>query len=91
MSRGSPARCPYCKAKGRIRNSEEVSVLHRDIWIDCTNDECGHRWKAQLSFVHSISVPSSLPPGVTINLPVTPGRYRRDDRDGEPPPVAIPA
>ncbi|PKQ00189.1 MAG: transcriptional regulator [Alphaproteobacteria bacterium HGW-Alphaproteobacteria-13] len=87
MSRGAAARCPYCKSPGRIRNSEEVSLLHRDVYIDCANDACGHRWKAQLSFVHSISTPS----GVPIDLPVTPHRNRRSPRDGEPPPVPVPA
>ncbi len=87
MSRGPTARCPYCKAPGRIRSSQEVSLLHRDIWFYCTDDSCGHVWKAQLSFVHSIATPS----GVPIELPVQPTRYRRDRRAGEPPPANGPA
>lgn len=61
MSRGAPARCPYCKGKGRIRNSEELSLLVRDVYIDCTNHKCGHRWKAKLEFEHSIAVPANEP------------------------------
>lgn len=81
MSRRAFARCPYCQSPGRIRNSEAVSILHRDVYFDCINLSCGHRWKAQLSFVHSIT----LPDGVAPELPVTPQRPRRR-RDGEPPP-----
>lgn len=87
MSRRVSARCPYCKSPGRARDSEEVSILHRDIYFDCTNNGCGHRWKAQMSFVHSVSTPV----GVEIKYPVTPKRYRRARRDGEPPPTPVPA
>lgn len=89
MSRPAPARCPYCKGPAIIRNSEEVTILHRDIYLDCKNNQCGHRWKASLSFVHSISTPASL--GTDITLPVTPDRYRRSNRNGDPPPVPVPA
>lgn len=88
MSKSISMRCPYCREPGRVRTSEEVTPLHRDVWFNCRNAKCGHTWKASLSFDHSISTPSS---GVTITLPVTQARYRRRDRDGEPPPVAVPA
>lgn len=82
-------RCPYCKGRGAVRNSSDVTDLVRDLWFACKNPDCGHTWKAALSFVHSISTPASL--GTDITLPVTPDRYRRRTRDGEPPPVPVPA
>lgn len=59
VKRRAPARCPYCEAPGKIRTSEEVTLMVRDIYIDCTDPECGHRWKAKLEFEHSIAVPAS--------------------------------
>lgn len=89
MSRGSLALCPYCKGPARVRNSIPVTVTHRDMYFYCQDESCGHTWKAQLSFVYSISTPSL--PANELTLPTQPERYRRRSRDGEPPPVAVPA
>lgn len=78
-------RCPYCRHRARIRNSLEVTELHRDIFLQCSNSDCGHTWKAQLSFVHSTSVPVEY--AASPKFAVVPNRYtRRRQRDGEPPP-----
>ncbi len=87
MSRGALAHCPYCEGPARVRNSIPVTMTHRYMYFYCRNPKCGHTWKAQLSFVYSISTP----PGTELSLPVQPDRYRRRSRDGEPPPGLVPA
>lgn len=79
------ARCPHCESPARIRTSEEVTILHRDIIFICNNSECGHSWKAQMSFVHSIAVPSNPRPG--LDLPVSPLRRRQGEHMGSDPPA----
>ena len=78
------ARCPHCESPGTIRSSEEVTILHRDLWLICTNADCGHSWKAQLSFVHSISLPANPRPG--LDLPVGQNKRRHDETPGTDPP-----
>ena len=82
-ARGSIARCPHCESPAFIRTSEEVTILHRDLWLYCTNPECGHSWKASLSFVHTVSLPSR--PKAGLDLPISEPRYRERRRNGDPP------
>lgn len=85
VKRRAPARCPYCEAPGKIRTSEEVTLMVRDIYIDCTDPECGHRWKAKLEFEHSIAVP--LREKIKAYLPTRASRQRRELMLIEPPPA----
>lgn len=82
-NKGSIARCPHCESPGFIRTSEEVTILHRDLWLQCSNVQCGHSWKASLAFVHTISMPVNPKEG--LDLPVSPPRYRERRRNGDPP------
>jgi hypothetical protein len=66
------AHCPHCQSPGIIRTSAPVTILVRDIYFLCTNPECGHSWKAQLSFLHTISQPAT--PRAGLDLPVSPIR-----------------
>lgn len=88
MSRAS-MRCPHCRHRGTVRSSVEVTELHRDLWYQCSNIACGHTWRAQLSFVHTISQPANPRPG--LSLPVGDQKHRKPDRrNGDPPePVAV--
>ena len=79
------ARCPHCVSAGKIRTSEEVTILHREIIFICSNTDCGHSWKAQMSFVHSIAVPTKQRPG--LNLAVSPLGRRHGDNVGSDPPT----
>lgn len=83
--KGQMARCPHCESPATIRSSEEVTILHRDLWLICTNADCGHSWKAQLSFVHSISLPANPRPG--LDLPVSQSKRRHGDNVGADPPA----
>ena len=73
ISRGI-MRCPVCRAKSVIRDSEEVTPLVRDLYFICTNVDCGHTWKAQLGFVYSLS-PSAIEHD--LDLPAAPDDYQR--------------
>lgn len=84
--RRAMADCPHCDAPGIIRSSELVTPLHRDFYFTCSNPKCGHSWKAQLSFVHTISLPSQQREG--LQLPV---RTPRTTRNGDPPIARKPA
>lgn len=67
--------CPHCNADAIIRTSEQQTPLHKDIYLICSNADCGHTWKAQISAVHSLS-PSAIP-NPEINLPPAPTDYQR--------------
>ena len=76
------AHCPHCHAPAKIRTSEAVDIFHRDIWFLCSNTDCGHSWKAQLAFVHSIALPARPRPG--LQLPLSPQRHPAE-RGPDPP------
>lgn len=73
MQRGI-MKCPVCRARSIIRDSEEVTVLVRDLYFICTNVDCGHTWKAQLGFVYTLS-PSAI--DNDLQLPAAPDDYQR--------------
>lgn len=52
------------------RSSREVTVLCRDLYMVCRNDECGGSYSAQLSIVTTIH-PSALP-NAAVKLPASP-------------------
>lgn len=53
-------RCPHCEAPANIRSSRNVTSLVRDLYIQCSDLECGHSFKAQLAITHTLS-PSAKP------------------------------
>ncbi|OHC96407.1 MAG: hypothetical protein A2792_00225 [Sphingomonadales bacterium RIFCSPHIGHO2_01_FULL_65_20] len=67
-------KCPACRGRSVIRDSEEVTPLVRDLYFICMNVDCGHTWKAQLGFVYSLS-PSAIPHD--LDLPAAPDDYQR--------------
>jgi hypothetical protein len=66
-----------------------VTLMVRDIYIDCTNSECGHRWKAKLEFEHSIAVP--LHEKIKAYLPTRASKQRRQLMLTDPPPARVKA
>lgn len=67
--------CPHCGAGAFVRSSEQVTAMVRDVYLQCANHDCGFSWKAQLSFVHSLSPSAMARPG--LNLPGPPADYIR--------------
>jgi len=63
--------CPHCQSYARIRTSSQISPVCRELYLVCTNDECGWRGKAGLEITYTLSPSSQPAPGVRI--PISPG------------------
>jgi len=76
-------RCPKCDTQAAIRRSERPTPTVTQMDCICSNTACGHTWRADIVFVHSIS------PGLIdrpdLALPVCP---REDAVHVVPPPRA---
>lgn len=65
-----PIRCPHCHTGTRVRSSEQVTPLIREVRYLCDNDDCGHLFVAQIAIVRTVR--RSLSPRPGIDLPVLP-------------------
>ncbi len=68
-SRGR-VQCPHCRAPLKVRDSESLTPLCREIRYQCSNLECGGTYVADLTISRMIA-PSQLP-NPRIKLPVGP-------------------
>lgn len=75
--------CPVCNSDARIRDSEQVSPLVKDIWVMCNNADCGLTWKAQIAFVYVLS-PSAIDHD-HMDLPQPPANLARKTFPCGPP------
>lgn len=66
--RGALAHCPHCDAPAIIRSSRKHDHLISQLWMLCTNLDCGHSWLCQLSFVHTLALPITPKPGLDLRL-----------------------
>lgn len=81
--------CPVCRDDAAIRHSEQITDLVKHFLIHCQNTGCGHTWKAQMSFVYTIS-PSAIERPDLV-LPQAPAEYvRHIYPSGPPAPVPDP-
>jgi hypothetical protein len=46
--------CPKCDAPGWIRHSERITEQVSHLTIHCTDSGCGHVWRSDIVFVHSL-------------------------------------
>lgn len=60
--------CPHCDGRVRTQTSRQLSRLVREIYFECIDVDCGHRFVAQLGIVRTL-VPS-LKPRVDVALPI---------------------
>lgn len=60
-------KCPHCKNKTVVRDSQEVTPSVRELRVVCTDDDCGFSAVAQLSFVREIR--ASTTPNPDVRLP----------------------
>lgn len=79
--------CPVCNHDAGIRDSDQETELVKSLWIMCLNVDCGLTWKAQISFVYTIS-PSAIERPDLVLPPPPPGYVRRIFPSG--PPAAAP-
>jgi hypothetical protein len=62
--------CPKCEAPATIRHSERMTPLVKYLFAHCSNTGCGHTFKLELAFVHSLAEGNIQRPD--LNLPVCP-------------------
>jgi hypothetical protein len=43
--------CPHCDGRVRTQTSRRLSALVREIYFECVDVDCGHRFVAQLGIV----------------------------------------
>ncbi|MGU3314250.1 ogr/Delta-like zinc finger family protein [Sphingomonas sp. M6A6_1c] len=60
-------KCPHCKNKTIVRDSQELTPSVRELRIVCTDDDCGFSCVAQLSLIRQIR--ASAKPNPDIRLP----------------------
>ncbi|MCC7005169.1 MAG: ogr/Delta-like zinc finger family protein [Ottowia sp.] len=60
--------CPHCTHSLSTRSSREVSLLTRELYMQCRNVECAYTCKVYLSISHTIA--SSCKPNPKAYLPV---------------------
>ncbi|MFZ5705709.1 MAG: ogr/Delta-like zinc finger family protein [Pseudomonadota bacterium] len=92
MSRGYQRRanrltieCPHCAEPSNVRTSKTITAMYREYYYQCPNIDCGHTWKASLSFIHTIS-PSACP-RMDLDLPQAPKHPPANDRKPRTKPV----
>lgn len=93
MARGKrhDLNCPHCGAHASRRSSRKVTETFREIFFICSNVQCGHSFKATLSYDYGLSPSANPAPGV--NLPMRPVERAAairsaSIRDGPEPPPA---
>ncbi|MBA4766092.1 MAG: ogr/Delta-like zinc finger family protein [Porphyrobacter sp.] len=76
--------CPKCDAPAFIRRSDRPSPTVAQLWVHCSDSACGHTWRADIVFVHTLSPGTIERPD--LDLPVCPKselvHVRPPSRDG---------
>lgn len=72
-----PIECPHCGVMARVRSSEQITALVREVRYRCSNDACACQFLAQIEIVRMVQ--PSLQPAPTIMLPSGPRRPANDD------------
>ena len=60
--------CPYCSSRGKIRTSSALSDTLREYYFDCTNLDCGHAWKSEMTYVYGIRPSRASNPDVDLPM-----------------------
>ena len=60
-------KCPHCRGKTIVRDSQEITDSVRELRLVCTDDDCGFSAVAQLSFIRQIR--ASARPNPEFRLP----------------------
>lgn len=87
VERGLMMACPHCESVARSRTCKTVTALYRELYYICTNYLCGHTWKAELNFVHTISESACPKPG--LGLRKAPLPLPANDRHPAAKPVTL--
>ncbi|MGN7511696.1 ogr/Delta-like zinc finger family protein [Aeromonas salmonicida] len=60
--------CKECGQRGRITKTNQLSSAVADLYCQCIDAECGHRWVATLSFSHTLTDSSLTISSVIVTL-----------------------
>lgn len=60
--------CPHCRCFAKVRSSETITALVKELRYQCTNLDCGHTFVASLTIDRTV-VQSAMP-NPRIRLPV---------------------
>ena len=63
-------RCPKCDTQAFIRRSDRLTPTVTQMDCHCTNTACGHTWRADIVFVHSLVTGNIDRPD--LDLPICP-------------------
>lgn len=60
--------CPHCKGPAQVRSSRSVTETYRQLYVRCSNLECGHIFGAELTITHTISPSANPDPNVHLRI-----------------------
>lgn len=49
--------CKYCGSKSIVTKHTRPSTTSEDVYCDCTNPDCGARFKARIIYTHTLTPP----------------------------------
>ena len=51
--------CPHCQSRARITHHNKISKKMSDVYVNCTNHECGARSVMRISHAYDLTPPAS--------------------------------
>lgn len=75
--------CPHCDTRAKVRSSEQMTSLVRELRFTCDNDACGHTFLGTLEITRTIT--PSARPNPAVNLPMTPRRPKPEPANDDGP------
>ena len=60
--------CRECGCLGRITKTNRISLDYQVIYCQCTDAECGHTWKAEVAFCHTLSPSAKTAEQLVLDL-----------------------
>lgn len=60
--------CPHCRSKATVRNSRQMTVTLRELFLICSNVQCGHTFMAGAEVLRTISPSATPDPSVRLPL-----------------------
>lgn len=60
--------CPHCRSKATVRNSRQLTLTLRELFLICTNVQCGHTFVSCAEVMRTISPSATPDPSVRLPL-----------------------
>jgi Ogr/Delta-like zinc finger len=88
LGKGKHHPCPNCSSKSKVVRSTKIASGTIDLYLQCQNDDCRFRWRAQVQPIAIVT-----PPETVINPQlneVFPIGGRNSQTEKHPPPAPTP-